>query len=123
VILTGLAASLLCREIHFTGMDKAIYPLGVIILIWVVAWRDLVARSLKDRRHTIWLVAAFVAYFFATLADRRAFKFIPNEDQIHSQIEECVETMSHLVLIVASLVGSWRRCDWPSRGPAGQDKE
>ena len=122
LILTGLAASLLCREIHFTGMDKAIYPLGVIILVWVAAWRDLIAKPLKDRRHTIWLVAAVVTYIFAQLADRRVFKFIPNEDQIHSQIEECVETMGHLVLIVASLVGSWRRYNWPSRGPAGADK-
>jgi len=122
VILTVLAASLLCREIHFTGMDKAIYPLGVIILIWVVAWRDIIAKPLKDRRHTVWLVATVVAYFFALLADRRALKFIPDEAQIHSQIEECAETMSHLVMIVTSLVGNWRRYNWPSRRPADIDK-
>ena len=122
VILTGLAVSLLCREINFVGMDKAIYPLGVIILVWLVAWRKVIAEPLKDRRHTTWLVAMVVTYFFALLADRRVFKFIPDEARIHSQIEECAETIGHLVMIVTSLVGNWRRYSWPGPAPAGTGK-
>ena len=80
------------------------------------AWRDLMVEPLKDRRHARWLVATVVAYLFAVLADRRAFKFIPGEADIHSHIDECAETMAHLVFLVTSLVGRWRRYRWPAAG-------
>ncbi|MCE5279364.1 MAG: hypothetical protein ABFD92_07480 [Planctomycetaceae bacterium] len=109
VVLTLLAASLLMREIHFTGVDKGIYVLGVMVLVLAVAWRDLLARPLKDWRHTSWLLAAVATYALSQIIARRAFKKIPGEDWIHCILEEGMETTAHLMLITASVVASWRR--------------
>ena len=121
-LLLGPAAIGIAMLLNTFHWEFSFYTLGVIILVWLVAWRKFIAEPLKDRRHTVWLVAAVVAYFFALLADRRVFKFIPDEARIHSQIEECAETMGHLVMIVTSPVGTWRRYEWPARGPTDNDK-
>lgn len=114
VILVFVAGSLLCREIHFTGMDKAIFVLGGITIAWAIAWRKRLAAPLTDWRHTTWLIAAMAAYFFSQLIAKRVFSvehipIVPGEAEIHSKLEELAETVGHLLFIMASLVGSWRR--------------
>lgn len=109
MILTGMAASLLCREIHFDGMDKAIYVLGVVVVVWLIAWRDILVDPLKDARHKRWLIATMATYLLSQIIARRAFKSIPGEAAIHCYLEEGVETAGHLMMIVTSLVGNWRR--------------
>lgn len=123
MIIAFMAASLLCREIHFTGMDKAIFVLGGVVVVWAIVWRRRLAGPLTDWRHTSWVIAALAAYFFSQLIARRVFKYIPilpgeEEDAIHSKLEEAVETVAHLVFIMASLVGNWRRHGGDA-GPAG----
>lgn len=107
--LTGVTASLLCREIHFDGMHEAIYVLTAINLVWLIAWRDLLAGPLRDKRHATWLIAALGAYVFSVIVSRRIFKhIIPGEPMFHGKLEECIETTAHLLLIVSAVVARWR---------------
>ncbi len=108
VVLTFLTASLLCREIHFSGMDKIIYGCMAVTGAWMVLWRRRLIRPLTDWRHTSWLICTMATYVLSQVIARRAFRFVPGEDPIHSKIEEGVETMAHLMLIITSLVASWR---------------
>jgi len=109
MVLWVLSASLFCRELHFAGTDTGIYVMVAGVVIWAVAWRNLLAESLKDRRHTIWLLATLSAYLLSQLIARRVFRFVPGEQAIHSKLEEGVETMGHLMLFVTSLSGRWTR--------------
>ena len=109
MVMLMLAASLLCREIHFWGMNKAIYVLLIGVLVWFIVWRDVLAGPLTtDPRHTSWLIATVLMYVLCQIVARRWFKFIPGEDHWHSQLEEMCETVAHLMLLITSLVGSWR---------------
>ena len=108
IVLTGLTASLLCREIHFDGMSRAIFVLLGFVGVWFVAWRDILAGPLRDRRQTSWLIATLATYFLSQLIAKRVFKFVPGEIPIHSKLEEAVETVAHLMMIITSLVGSWK---------------
>ncbi|MCE5326905.1 MAG: hypothetical protein LLG01_10885 [Planctomycetaceae bacterium] len=122
LVLTLMTGSLLCREIHFTGMDKAIYVLGVLVVITLIAWRKTLVAPLADWRHNSWLIAAVVTYVLSQAVARGAFKFIPGVRAMHLQLEEGIETAAHLVLIVTSLVGSWRRYS-VTAVPAGELEE
>ncbi len=107
-ILTVVAGTLLLRELHWSPTIKiAAYPILVVCGVWMLVCRDLLAEPFRDRRHTIWLIAVVATYVLAQLIERRVFKFIPGEGDIHSKIEESVELAGHLALVVASLVGSW----------------
>ena len=109
ILLAALTFSLTMREIHFTGTHKGIYVALVVVGIWTFAWRDRIAEPLKDWRHTSWLIAALAAYVLSQVIARRAFRAIPGEHQIHRSLEECAETIAHLILIVTSFVGNWRK--------------
>ena len=107
ILLTALTFSLTMREIHFTGTHKGIYVALVVVGIWTFAWRNRIAEPLKDWRHTSWLIAALGAYLLSQVIARRAFRGVPGEQEIHRSLEECAETIAHLMLIVTSLVGNW----------------
>ena len=116
VILLGLAAALLLREIHFGWTDHGIYVLLGVVGVWAALWWKRIELPLRDFRHTSWLLATLWTYFLAFLVSRRAFQFVPGEAVVHSFLEECLEVVSHAMLIVTSLAGSWRRI----RRPAGK---
>jgi hypothetical protein len=119
-VLAALAFSLLCREIHFRGMDRAIYPMLAVVGFWALLWRKRLVEPLTaDWRHTTWLIATAGAYVFALLMDRRVFKPIPGENPIHSKLEEGAETMAHVVFIITSALARWRR----ARPPAGREPQ
>jgi len=109
LLLLGLTGALFCRELHFAWTDKGIYVMVAGVLIWAVAWRRALVEPLKDKPQLTWLVATLATYLLSQLIARRAFRFVPGEQAIHSKIEEGVETMGHLMLIVTSLVGRWDR--------------
>ena len=110
LILVGLAASLLCREIHWEWTHRGIYALLAATGLWGAIWHRRIARPLaEDAAHTSWLLATLWAYALAFLLYRRAFRFLPGEDHLHNFLEEGAETVAHLMLIVTSLVGRWRR--------------
>ncbi len=109
MVLLALTGSLFCRESHLAGTHKAVYVMVAGVLLWAFAWRNVLAEPLKDTRHTIWLLATVAANLLSQLIARRAFRFVPGEDAIHSKLEEGVETTGHLRLIVTSLIGPWTR--------------
>ena len=55
------------------------------------------------------LAASAATYAVALVIQRRAFKGIPGEDAMHIALEEASELMAHLLLLVGSVVGRWRR--------------
>ncbi|HET6430405.1 MAG TPA: hypothetical protein VFJ30_18465 [Phycisphaerae bacterium] len=123
LIVTVLAANLLCREIHFAGTTTAVFVVGGLCVAWAVLWREKIARAGRDSRFVSWLLAALWAYLLSQLVAKRIFSarhlgWIPNEQAIHTSLEEVVETAAHLMFLAAALVGSWWRWGRPAE-PAG----
>jgi len=111
LLLGVLATGMALREIHdLSGMHfmkKGIYVILGIVVVWGAIWRRPVVAAIRsDPRHTCWLAATFVAYLLAVLVMRRAFRFVPGEHHIHRSLEECAETVAHLMFLVTSLVAS-----------------
>ena len=114
LILTVFAAVLLCREIHFVGTGPGVYVGAGLVATWAALWHKRIAKSLRDWRHTSWLVAAAGAYLLAVLVDRRVFSpkhlgLIPHEELMHTFIEEAAETVAHVLLVITAVAGSWKR--------------
>ncbi len=110
IITVFLAFSLLLREIHYDFMGKGIFVCFAIIVAWSVLWRKQLVKPIQnDWRHTSWLVATIAIYFLSQVVAKRVFRFIPGEQSLHTQFEEGIETMAHLMFIVTALLGSWRR--------------
>ncbi len=128
-ILTVLAAAFVIREFHFEWRSgerhfdwtgKGVYVVLVALAVWAVFWRKRLAEPLSDWRHTSWLIVTCAAYVTAQLIARRVFRSIPGEQEIHRSLEECAETTAHLLLIVSSFIGSWRKYKAPKHRPAGE---
>ena len=114
MIVTMLAAALLCREIHFPLTHHVVTVLAPVAVVWALIWHKRLREPVRDWRHTSWLMAAFWAYVFSQFITKRVFSegriaIIPRENDIHTQLEESLETVAHCVFIMAALVGNWRR--------------
>ena len=110
VILTVMVGCLLLRELHWDPMiKKAIFPLLGICLVWAVLWRDVIDRPMQNWSHTVFFAAAIGTYALGQLVEKRVFRFVPGEADLHSQIEESMEVIGHLLLLAAGVFGSWRR--------------
>jgi len=122
VIVMALATVLLLREIHFEWTHRGVYPMLAGVGLWAVAWRRrLRGPVLGDLRRSCWLAATLSAYLLAFLISRRAFRFVPGEQEVHAFLEEGLETVCHGMLVVASAVGCWRRMPAGERaGPEGK---
>ena len=76
-----------------------------------LVWHERVLGFLR-RQPTVrvWLVATGGTYVLSQAIARRAFRDVmPNEAEVYSDMEEMIEVLSHLMLFVTLLVGSWRR--------------
>jgi len=104
LMLTALTAALLCREIHFAGTHRGIYVAGGLIALWAFLWRDTLKKTLHGTAKGRWLAVAIWSYVVAFLIQRRALKFLPDEDLLHVRLEEVSENVAHLLLLVASLI-------------------
>ncbi len=104
LVLAAFTASLLCREIHFAGTHKGIYVAAVAIAVWAWVWRKHLLPVVKGTAKGRWLVIAAWAYVFAILIQRRAFRFLPLESQLHIQMEEVAENVAHTLLLIACLL-------------------
>ena len=109
VLLAVLAGVFVVREIHFPGVKKPVYAALIALCVWAVLWRKQLAEPLREWRHTSWLIATAGAYFLSQVIARRAFRGIPGEQEIHRSLEEWAETVAHLMFIITSLLGSWRK--------------
>jgi len=117
VLMIVAGGVLLLRELHWSPAIKVAAPILIVTcLVWILTWRDLLAVPFRnDRRHVVWLIAAAVAYALAQIIERRVFKFIPGEADMHSKIEESVEVAGHLAVLIAALIGNWRYYDLTQR--------
>ena len=94
----------LCREIHFKGTHQGVYVGLGLIAVWCVVWRRRLIEELQGRpRKQRWLAMVVWSYALALLVQRRAFKFLPDEADLHIQMEETLENLSHAFLVVFGL--------------------
>jgi len=104
-ILLAIAINFLCREIHFTGTDNAVVILAVIILVWIFYWRSRIWANIENANVVqVALVGTAFTYFFSILIARRVFSIdhlalLPNEANVHIELEEVLENIAHLYLI------------------------
>jgi len=104
LVLTAFSAALLCREIHFPGTHRGIYVAAAVIAVWCFLWRRSLIRRLWGTAKGRWLTIAAWSYALALLIQRRALRFLPDEADLHVQLEEVLENVSHFLLLVAALL-------------------
>lgn len=113
LIVAAQAAVFCCREIHFTGTHRGVYVATAVVVVWALTWawrrRDLLKPENVDWRQVSFLVAAVGTYVLAIVIQKRVFKVIPGERDLHIALEEATETMAHILLVLAALVGRRRR--------------
>lgn len=118
LLLLAVAMTVLLREIHWEWTTKFVYISLAAITIIAVLWRDHVFVYV-DRQPAVrvWLTATAITYVLSQAIARRAFRgVIPNEDAVHTTMEEFIELVSHTMLVVTVLVGPWVRA--AARGSA-----
>jgi len=104
VVLAALCLVFLLREIHFPGAKEVLYGGVGVIGIWSVLWRKHLLGGLMGKARGRWLVITVWAYVLALLIQRRALKFLPDEEHIHVQLEEVLENVAHLFLLILNLL-------------------
>lgn len=110
VVLMVLTGCLLLRELHWSPTIKtAIYPLLGICFVWMFLWRDIIDKPSANPWHTIFFFSAIATYALSQAVEKRLFRFLPGERAYHSQAEEAVEVAGHLLLLLAAILGTWRR--------------
>jgi hypothetical protein len=110
VIISAIVTCLLLRELHWDHTIKiVIFPLLGICFVWMLIWRDLVDAPTSNWSHTVFFIAALATYGLGQLIEKRVFKSLPFEKDLHTQLEETVECTAHLLLFMAAVFGSWKR--------------
>jgi hypothetical protein len=100
-----MAVNFLCREIHFIGTNNAVVIVAAIILVWIFYWRDRIWKNIENAKVVrIALVGTAFTYFLSILIARRVFSIdhlalLPNEANVHVELEEVLENIAHLYLI------------------------
>lgn len=109
-ILFAIALNFLCREIHFAGTDSAVVIIAAIVLVWIVYWSDRIWAKIESAKIVqVALVGTAFTYFLPILIARRVFSIdhlalLPNEANVHVELEEVLENIAHLYLIFIGVV-------------------
>jgi hypothetical protein len=113
LLMTVQALIFTCREIHFRGSDTGVYVGTGIVLIWALAWawryHEQLVTERTDWRMLSFLTAAIICYMVSVLIQRRAFKGLPLEADLHIPFEESAENMAHILFFIAAIVHQRRR--------------
>lgn len=111
LLLALLAGTVLLREIHWDWTTSFVYISVAVLAAWGWCWRRRIDRFLDPNPSArCWLIATAFTYVLSQAIARRAFRgILPEEELYYGDIEELVENLSHAMLIVCILVGSWRR--------------
>lgn len=120
-VLLALAVSFLCREIHFPGTHKGVYVAIAIVGIWAYFRRkQILAEFATSKILKIGFFGMAWTYMLAILIQRRAFRhMLPNEQLLHTPLEEVVENVCHIFFILVTLL-----CFTLGRSaPAGKDDD
>jgi len=107
VLLACQAWVFTLRELHFAGTHKGVYIATALILIWAGWWAWGCRETLRNPQ-VDWLMISLViltvcAYAESILIQRRWFRFVPREADLHIYLEECGENIAHLCFLVAAL--------------------
>ncbi len=95
---TVLFLLIMCREIHFTGTDEAIF-IGFAVLLGIILSKYDRFRAYLDHPWVVnLLVAGFFTYFLSQTVDQRWWRTIPGEGLAHVPLEESLELLGHLVI-------------------------
>jgi hypothetical protein len=100
LVLTVLCLVFLLREVHFTGAKEVFYVSVAGIAAWCAFWRKSLLPALVGKARGRWLIVTVWAYLLALLIQRRALRFLPDEEHIHTQLEEVCENLGHLFLLL-----------------------
>lgn len=109
-ILSVMSINFLCREIHFVGTDNGVVIVAGLVLIWVLLRKNQIWTSIRHANlFQISLVGTAFTYFFSILIARRVFSInhlalLPNEANVHVELEEVLENIAHLFLIFSGIV-------------------
>lgn len=110
LLVAVLAACLTWREFHRSDLSKdLVFPLLGVCLVWAIAWWRKLDRPAANPWLSLFLFAALATYALGQLVEKRNFRFLPNEDLLHSQFEELTEMIGHSLLLLSALLSSWRR--------------
>ena len=104
LILGALCLLFLLREIHFPGAKRMLYGGVAVIGVWAALWRKDLLGALVGKARGRWLVVTVWAYVLALLVQRRAMRFLPDEENIHVELEEVLENIGHLFLLILGLL-------------------
>lgn len=99
-----LSGSFFCREWHFAGTSTGVYVALVLLGIWAFKQRRLFGKFIRKDWFRILLFSTFATYLLSQLIARRVFRhlYLPQEAQLHINLEETVETTAHVMLIIVS---------------------
>ena len=99
-----LAVTLLCREFHFRGSGSGVYV--ALAILFYVGWchYDKLAGYFANRTFVTMFFLVFFLYALSTSLDRSAWRFLPHRRIWSSPLEETVETVGHVVFILAILL-------------------
>jgi hypothetical protein len=118
LLVTAQAFIFTCREIHFPGTDIAVYVgtalVGGWALVWVWRRYDRLISKQTDWKMLSFLATSIACYVISLLVQRRVFKGVPGESELHIALEESTENMAHLLLLISSLIYSRRRAGAPN---------
>ena len=104
LVMTVAIAAMLCREIHFAGTHRGIYIAAALVALWCILWHRSLLKLVRNQPKGRWIVIAAWAYIAALLIQRRACKFLPDEQRLHVRLEEVLENIAHLFMIILALI-------------------
>lgn len=115
LILLGLDATFLCRELHFEGTGAGVYVALLLVGIWTLFWWRNIRDDLLGSSTTPYLLFAFMTYVLSQAVARRAFRDIlpleADSDVFRTGLEEVLENVAHLAMLFVALRGFARRSE------------
>ena len=115
--LLAWTAVLLAREINFEGADTAFLIAALLMVAWGLEWRARLLASARTLPLRGVLAAAPVAYAISLVCDLRPLRI--RTGGLHRiALEEPMETVGHLLLLLAGLAAALLARRAPRGGPA-----
>ncbi len=110
LLMAAFAVIAWLREWHADWIHHGVYYLLAGLMIWAWLWRDKIRPYALQGYFMPWLKSTVAIYVLGVLLARRAFRdFLPNEEAVNTPLEETMENVAHGMLLIMSLLGSWRR--------------
>ncbi len=117
LLLLALAISVMFREFHWEWTTRGIFvAIGVLAVVAVIIRNRLFPFTDAQPALRVWLIATGCTYVLSQVVARKFFQFmLPDGSSLwrlfelyYDDMEEIVENVAHAMLILTSLVGTWR---------------